>query len=346
MPLQQADELADHLLESILVAHRLSTAERIVVLLNNLGATTAMEMAIFARRILSSLQRHGLIVERVYSGTFVSSLEAAGVSVSILRVDDERLHWLDAPTSAPAWPNVCPKRAEPILARTFRSSLKAHDSSPAMPVPARSSGSFERAIESACRAIIDAEERLTELDRVTGDGDLGTNLARAAKAVERTLSLRSGENPVEMLRQIGLTLQQEIGGSSGPLYGALFARAAQSLGAGAIRDPKSWAVACRDGCQAITEIGGALPGERTMLDALVPFAQTLNKALDNRSIAEAVQLAARAAEEHAEATANMIPLRGRSRYLGERVLGHPDPGAIAAAIWLRAIASSLVNPSA
>ncbi|MGA8029951.1 MAG: dihydroxyacetone kinase subunit DhaK, partial [Bryobacteraceae bacterium] len=100
IPLESADRIAGRLVEAILSAQQLEHGERIAVLINNLGATTTMELAIFARRALMTLGSRGLIVERTYSGTFLSSLDMAGVSLSILRLDDARLTRLDAPTSA------------------------------------------------------------------------------------------------------------------------------------------------------------------------------------------------------------------------------------------------------
>ena len=200
---------------------------------------------------------------------------------------------------------------------------------------------MQRAIEAACSALLDAESRLTEMDRVVGDGDLGMNFARAVKAVEKVLPVYSTYNPAETLKGIGVTIQSVLGGSSGPLYGVLLLRAAKSLQAGDTNDPRTWAKAVLDGCNAISSIGGANLGDRTMLDALMPFARTFATALDQgRSSTDALEAAASAAESGAAATAGMIPRRGRSSYLGERAISHPDPGAVAVAIWLRAIVSA------
>ncbi|HEY7303232.1 MAG TPA: DAK2 domain-containing protein, partial [Bryobacteraceae bacterium] len=122
----------------------------------------------------------------------------------------------------------------------------------------------------------------------------------------------------------------------------LLLRAANTLRSGDSHDPKLWARACRDGCNAISEIGGAAAGDRTMLDALLPFVRALNAAFEaGQPLSEALADAAAAAEEGAQATTQMLPRRGRSSYLGDRCLGHPDPGAVAVAIWLRAVANSI-----
>jgi dihydroxyacetone kinase len=340
-PLRSADELADELVEAIVSAQQLTTDDRIALLINNLGATTMMELAIFARGALSSLESRRFSIERVYAGTFMTSLEAAGVSLSIVRVDDDRLKRLDAPTSAPAWPNAARKRLGRVRDRVVASRQF-------IPVPHRDWSdqlpNKMRAIQAACCALIDAEVRLTDLDQAVGDGDLGVSLARGAKAVVESLPIYQLYNPAEAFKAIGLTFQKVVGGCSGPFYAVLLLRAANSLRVANMDDPKAWARASLDACDAISELGGASAGDRTMLDALLPFANALTTALEQgSSTAESLEIAVCAAEAGAEATAQMIPRRGRSSYLGDRAIGHPDPGAVAVAVWLRAVASALAT---
>jgi dihydroxyacetone kinase len=339
MPLASADELVDRLLEPILTAQNLESGDRVVLLINNLGATTTMELAIVARRALAALRERGAIVERVYSGTFVSSLDAAGVSLSLLKVDDPRIRWLDAPTSAPAWPNAAAEAPRPI---EHHVDVRAAPRVREVVVPTETGQRMSVAVEAACKALIDAESWLTELDRAVGDGDLGVTLSRGAKAVLQNRSARPINNEADALEEIAITLQQSMGGSSGPLYGVLLLRAANSLRGSATRGAIDWAQAAVEACKAVGEMGGASAGDRTMLDALIPFAETFRADLSaGRNASEALNAAVDAAEGGAQETATMFPKRGRSSYLGERALGHPDPGADAAAIWLRAAASAI-----
>ena len=117
--MRSADELTDELVSGIGNALRLRAGDRLALLLNNLGATTSMELAIVGRRVLSILESRGMKAERLYSGTFMSSLNMEGVSVSLMRVDDERLRRLDSPTMAPAWPNVVKRAPTSVLQRTI-----------------------------------------------------------------------------------------------------------------------------------------------------------------------------------------------------------------------------------
>jgi dihydroxyacetone kinase len=321
--LQPADPLVETLLMSIL--HRgFGDAKRVAVMLNNLGATTEMELAIVARHAAPFLESKGFKVERIYAGTFLSSLDMAGISISVLAVDDERLRLLDAATSAPAWPNAAKqspgKRPAPVAAVPA-----------AAPLQGAQNESLRRAIEAACRALLQAEANLTELDRVTGDGDLGVSMARGAHAVLAALPAYPLNDIPATLKAIGNTLRRELGGSSGPLYGVLFLRCARVLEA-----TQQWPQAISQGCQAITSLGGATPGDRTMLDALYPFADALPRGIDS---------ALAAAEQGAHATAQMTPRLGRSSYLGQRVVGYPDPGAVAVTIWLRAVCAVISKQS-
>ena len=199
---------------------------------------------------------------------------------------------------------------------------------------------MELAIRAVCQALLNAESKLTDLDRAVGDGDLGINLARAARAVDAALPEYPLDDPRESLKALAFTLQETLGGSSGPLYGVLLLRFSNSLENQDIGDPKSWAKAAIEASHAVSELGGAVPGDRTMLDALTPFANAFHASLEEGlSWRDAIQIAATEAERAAEATAQMIPRRGRASYLGKRALGSPDPGAIAVAIWLRALSS-------
>jgi dihydroxyacetone kinase len=332
MPLQPADALTETLLTSIL-QHKKITAP-VAIMINNLGATTAMELAIVARHAVSLLASRGLTVERIYAGTFLSSLDMAGISISVLGLNEDRLRWIDAATLAPAWPNLLKqppgKPSFEIAARATVAGGIAQIEPGTQP---------KRAIEAACEALILAEAELTELDRMTGDGDLGVSLARAARAVQQAVSSYPLDDISRTLKALAHTLGRELGGSSGPFYGVLFLRCGNVLGRSRTIESAQWVEALEEGCRAISELGGATPGDRTMLDALYPFANTLKQ--QNEPAPQAVWAALEAAERGAEATAQMKPKLGRSSYLGDRVLGHPDPGARAVSIWLRAVCESL-----
>jgi dihydroxyacetone kinase len=337
--LQPADELTETLLTEILRHGKFGAGKRVAVMVNNLGATTEMELAIVARHAMAFLDSKGFTVERIYAGTFLSSLDMAGMSISVLGLNDERLRWLDAATTAPAWSNVLKQRpGKPETQTTAKVNPEVSASDGAQSEAGRRA---KQAIKAACQALIDAEGELTELDRVTGDGDLGTSMERAAKAVLAAVESYPLDDVPASLKALGHTLRRELGGSSGPLYGVLFLRCGSVLERGPTTGQAQWAEALDQGCRAISELGGAKPGDRTMLDALDPFVKTLREGVSGMELREGVLSAVAAAERGAQATAQMKPALGRSSYLGDRVLGYPDPGAKAIAIWLRAACESL-----
>jgi dihydroxyacetone kinase len=339
--LQTADELTETVLTEIQKHGRFGDEKRVAVMVNNLGATTEMELAIITRHAIPFLENKGFTVERIYAGTFLSSLDMAGISISVLGVNDERLRWLDAVTTAPAWPNVLkqrPGRPEAQIAAKDRVKASSPVGNGAQSEAGRK---VTRAIEAACRALIDAEGKLTEMDRVTGDGDLGTSMERAAKAIQGALGSYPLDDVPATLKALGHTLRRELGGSSGPLYGVLFLRCGNLLASSGATGLAQWAEALDQGCLAISELGGARPGDRTMLDALDPFVKILKKSVGGKTPREAVVAAVEAAERGVEATAQMKPRVGRSSYLGDRVLGYPDPGAKAITIWLKAASEAL-----
>ena len=335
--LQPADTLTETLITQLLKHGKPGDLKRVAVMINNLGATTEMELAIIARHVVPVLHRDGFIVERLYAGTFLSSLDMAGISISLLGVNDERLRWLDADTAAPAWPNVPKLRPGNPLAKVA-TETKQTAKETGNGAQSQIGKKAKQAIEAACKALIATEGELTEMDRITGDGDLGSSMERAAKAVQATLESYPLDDVPATLKELGHTLRHAMGGSSGPLYGVLFLRCGSVLQKPGTTDILQWAEAIHEGCRAITELGGARPGDRTMLDALDPFAKALRNGRDTKAT---VMAAVEAAEHGAQGTAEMKPRLGRSSYLGDRVLGHPDPGAKAIAIWLRAAAEAL-----
>jgi dihydroxyacetone kinase len=192
---------------------------------------------------------------------------------------------------------------------------------------------------AAAMALAAAEQQLTELDAKAGDGDLGASMARAAEAI-RALPEHAWNAPAHALTEVGNALRRAIGGSSGPFYATALLRASRSLG-DASPMPEDIASALDAAVAAITELGGARLGDRTMVDALSPAAAAFRGEIaTGGSAMAALAAAASAAEAGAKATQSMQPRLGRASYLGERAVGVPDGGAVAVAIWLRAMAEN------
>ena len=326
-----ADEVVEELLSAILADRTASLEKRAVLLVNGLGGTPPMELAIVARHALAHLRASGIEVERAWSGSLMTALEMPGVSLSLMAVDDARLDRLDAPTEAPAWPG------SGRLGSTVRVALPEQAPQPAARAPAATPAGDEvrQSARRIAEALIAAEARLTELDAAAGDGDLGLSAARAADAI-LALPALAWATPASALSAMAGALGRAMGGSSGPFYATALLRAARTLPEAPT--PDDWARAFATGVAAIPDLGGAMPGDRTMLDALLPAVHAFERGLaDGVAPADAWRTAVEAAEHGAAATAAMMPRLGRAAYLGERALGVPDAGATAVTVWLRAI---------
>ncbi|CAL9362126.1 dihydroxyacetone kinase subunit DhaL [Streptomyces sp. enrichment culture] len=188
---------------------------------------------------------------------------------------------------------------------------------------------FFRRWMTAATALVDREaERLTALDSPIGDADHGSNLQRGFRAVAAALEKEAPDTPGAVLILAGRQLISTVGGASGPLYGTLLRRTGKALGDSAQVSAEQLAEALRAGVDAVRTLGGAAPGDKTMVDALVPAVDALGD-----SFAAAVT----AALEGAEATTPMQARKGRASYLGERSVGHQDPGATSSALLFAAL---------
>src|SRR5919201_6932746 len=194
-------------------------------------------------------------------------------------------------------------------------------------------------MREAAAAVKAASDHLTQLDAAIGDGDHGVNMERGFSAVEKALAGQNPEVPPgRLLIVAGKTLVSTVGGASGPLWGVALRRAGRALGDEATFDGAQLADALQAAIDGIVELGAAAPGDKTMIDALVPAVEALRRALDaGEPLGRALAAAADAAEEGAKATVPMQARKGGASYLGERSIGHQDPGATSSALIVRAL---------
>jgi ATP-dependent dihydroxyacetone kinase len=334
--LERVEILVDRLLGIIALDRGFVAGDRLVLLVNGLGATPPMELAIVARDGLRHLRARGFDLQRAWSGTLLSALDMPGFSLSLLRVDDERLALLDAATDAPAWPGAGRLAAEIFLPGTHPGRTSAGASR-----PANAGGSVDQRLRRAALAAAEAltahEEHLTALDARAGDGDLGASMTRGAAAIA-ALPEAAWTSSESALSSIGHALRRAIAGSSGPFYATAALRAARALSGKTAPTSTEWAEAFTQAVDAIRELGGAKPGDRTMVDALQPAADAFASALAaGEPPARAWAAATAAAREGCAATAQMTPRLGRASYLGARAVGVPDAGATAVICWLEAL---------
>ncbi|WP_103502719.1 MULTISPECIES: dihydroxyacetone kinase subunit DhaL [Streptomyces] len=189
-------------------------------------------------------------------------------------------------------------------------------------------GFFVRWLTAAAAAVEREADTLTELDSAIGDADHGVNMRRGFTAVTAALAEKPPASPGAALGLAGRTLVSKVGGASGPLYGTLLRRTGRELGDAATVSREDLARALGVGVEAVAALGGAAEGDKTMLDALLPAVRALP-----RSFAAARQ----AASEGAVATVPMRARRGRASYLGDRSIGHEDPGAASSLLLVSAL---------
>lgn len=190
---------------------------------------------------------------------------------------------------------------------------------------------FHRWMTAAAAEVSREADHLTDLDSAIGDADHGSNMRRGFAAVTSVLDNEVPQTPGAVLMLAGRQLISTVGGASGPLYGTLLRRTGKALGDAPAVTPEQLAQALGVGVAAVAQLGGAQAGDKTMLDALLPTAEALGTSF---------AAAREAAEAGALATVPMQARKGRASYLGERSIGHQDPGATSSALLIAALADT------
>ena len=290
----------------------------LAAILNNLGGSTPLEMAVLAEELATS--RIGKRIRwMVGPAPLMTSLDMQGFSVSLLAVDRSEETALQAPVAPVAWPGCQP-------VGEFVTMPLPDGLTPIKPIPTQNEAT-RNLIERCCKAMIDIEDDLNSLDAKSGDGDTGSTLATAGRALIKALDRLPLADQTQLYRAIGQELSQVMGGSSGVLLAIFFAAAGDASASG-----KDMAGALKAGLDRVRQVGGAGPGDRTMIDALHPALEALSDGLSG---------AAAAARAGANSTAGITRARaGRASYLAEANLaGHNDPGAEAVARLFESLAA-------
>lgn len=289
-----------------------------VALINNLGGTSVLEMSVLTHELIQSSIGQN-ISHVVGPAPMMTSLDMRGFSISLFPAGKGELDALAAPVSLAAWPGLSAVKPIPVI--PMPSGLTPTS-------PNASDHPATRALlTGCCNALIAAEADLNALDAKSGDGDTGSTLAGAARALLKAMDRLPLAQPAELYRAIGLELSQTMGGSSGVLLAIFFAAAGDAASSG-----QSMSDALKAGLSRLQEIGGASVGDRTMVDALSPALHALDEGLPPAAAA------ARAGADH---TATLASAKaGRAAYVNAKQLeGHVDPGAEAVARLFEHLAS-------
>ncbi|XP_072314921.1 triokinase/FMN cyclase [Eucyclogobius newberryi] len=321
----------------------LKPGDSLVVCVNNLGALSCLELAVVTRATILSLESRGVAVARAMSGSFMTSLEMAGVSLTFMKANVDVLRLFDAKTSAPAWPNLS---TAPVSGRDFamdapsfplsRPQDEANSEGPLSPV-------LGKVLGQVCSALLRIQDELNRLDRASGDGDCGNTHAQAARAIQEWHCGHVTPGcPGRLLQIVAALIQEKMGGSSGAMY-SLFLTAAAAHVTREKSQSGDWARAVHAGTQAMRRHGGADPGDRTMLDALCPAADELMKLTTAPPAGhiDVLRAAVERATRGAESTSDLTAKAGRASYISRERVNEPDPGAVAVAAIFKAILQAL-----
>ncbi|OLT10295.1 D-erythrulose kinase [Kocuria sp. CNJ-770] len=349
VPMGTADEIADLLVDGVLAEEPARGQDgyegRVAVLVNGLGTVKYEELFVVYGRVAERLAGQGLTVVAPEVGEHVTSLDMAGLSLTVVFLDEElERYWL-APADTPAFRRGAPDTAD-RPARTGVHTPGQEDVPAAAPESQEVTGRILTALQVLEATAAEHEEDFGRLDAIAGDGDHGQGMAygtRGAAAAARAAA-EAGAGARTVLVRAGDAWAEEAGGTSGALWGAALTAAGgafdDSAGAGA----EEVVAALLAGIDAIVRLGGAQPGDKTMVDAALPFrARLLEEFEASSDLADAIKQAAAVARQAAEATAEITARRGRSKVLGDKSLGTPDPGALSFSVLMDALGDFLAQ---
>lgn len=311
----------------------LMSGQKVAIIINNLGGTSNLELSVMTKEIFECLNKDGVVVKRCYVGTFITSLEMAGVSITVLILNDDRIRYLDKCCDSSNWPKSGTVNQ---LEDVIMPSVIATSPSEEFDEKAIDEGLLHfSCAKEICQVFMRNEEYLNELDRASGDGDTGTTFSKCAEALLEKLSdPQHVKLPVNNAHKFFLSLGKEIekfmGGSSGALLSLFFTAAANAVSNSYER--KDYINALANGITAVQKYGGASQGDRTMLDALCPALRDMESCSLETKTNELLIVASKAAREGANATIKMQASAGRASYVSQDHLVSPDPGAVAIAL--------------
>lgn len=344
VPLGTADEVAEMLVDRVLAEEPMrgkgGYEGRVAAVLNGLGSTKYEELYVVFRRAAELLERRGLTLVEPEVGEHVTSLDMAGLSLTLTYLDPELEELWTAPVDAPALRKGHSGPARPRRAVTTSESAHAGASVHNASVESRAAArAVVVALEEMVREARAREVEWARLDSVAGDGDhgQGMTLGTAAALDAAARAVASGAGVATTLGVAGEAWSEGAGGTSGALWGGALRTAATALSDASAVVPQDVLDAVELAVGAIVAVGGAKVGDKTMVDALVPFTTALRADYDGDLVA-AWTGAASAARAAANETAQLVAHRGRARTHGEASIGHPDPGAVSfAALMVAAV---------
>lgn len=360
-----ADILAQRIVDDLIEDLKLKKGEDVALLINGFGATPLMELYLLNNYVTDELEKAGISIHKTLVGNYMTSIDMAGASVSVLRVDDELKSYLDFPVSAPAltWGGAMDEQAEAAV-EAMKAISKALGVTPAENIAkaeekksaAKASkavkkavqydvkgtakvgktintAAFVKIVDKMADVIIENEVPFCDADQM-GDGDFGMSIAKGFRQLKKDWATRDKANIGAFLKSCSEIIMEFCGGASGPIWGSAFRYAGKAVDGKEEITLADLAELFQAANTGVYETGkksfgkGAVVGDKTLVDALKPCADALSKAaLDGDKLLDAIDKGAKAAVAGAESTKAVVATLGRAGTVGEKSIGYPDAGA-------------------
>lgn len=340
-----AKEFADLIVGKLLEDKPEAAGTRVAPILNGLGTVKYEELFVLYTHVEKLLVEAGLEIVEPEVGELVTSLDMAGLSLTLFWLDEELETLWSAPADTPAFRKGAIASRDRIDESEIAAALVVEtvESSDAQ----QAAGAVANRLIEVVRATIEEhEEEFGRIDAIAGDGDHGIGMRRGAEAAAKSAreSVELGRGVEQLVQLSAENWAEKAGGTSGALWGAAITAVAKVLSSGEQPTAEQAAAAARAGLKAITDLGKAEVGDKTLVDALVPFVETFEaRAAAGDDVSAAFTAAATAARDAADATAQLRPLKGRARPLAEKSIGHPDAGAVSLSLIVTAVAEEIAK---
>lgn len=354
-----ADELSKRMTDSLVKELGLSENDEVTVLVNGFGGTPLQELYLFLNSTAKILDEHKIKIYRSFAGNYMTSIDMSGASLTFMKMNSELKSLLDAESDAPAF-----KVNGPVLPRNYEPFIPAyHTQSENTDQKNHTKGSAKVRqeiltvdnmifiVDTMSECIIKNEVPFCELDAYAGDGDFGMSVSKGFRQLRREWNDILEEKVCdigEFLDACSLIIMECCGGASGPIWGSAFRAAGKAAKGKQKLTAEEFAVLLQEAVTGIQKTGeysfgrGAVVGDKTLIDALVPCADVWTENAGNKTLKELFQLSADAAVNGAKMTEKIVARMGRAGTVGKRSIGYPDAGAFALGVIFSKIADALI----
>ncbi|XP_017796214.1 PREDICTED: triokinase/FMN cyclase-like, partial [Habropoda laboriosa] len=349
MKLKPSSEIVSFMLKRVCNALSLKSGDSVAAIVNNFGALSQLEQGIVVHDMVKQLRSMNVQPLRVYSGLLMTSLNSAGVHITLLKLPENSkdvfLKCLDEPTDAPKWPgcvySIPSETAQAVVQHTQVPVVEKIGTEMNKDLQ----NLLKQCLKSACEAIIQKEAHLNDLDRGCGDGDTGSTLKRLATEILTRLDKLYLSHPSSVFVELAHIAEEEMGGTSGALFCLFFTSINTELML--FKQTNGWigiwAQALRSGLNCLIKYGKAKPGDRSMVDAIHVMCETFESVL-HKPLPEICEAVKTATWQACEATKNMKPRVGRASYVKQaQYLQNVDAGAYAVATTVEAVLNVIKN---